>query len=605
MAEHLAPKNNKELSFRFSISRKIAVGFGLFIIVVGVVFYLTNNTLQESRAINRRINDVYAPSVKVLEELDNQLVYAQQLMKHWAFVQRREDDHERMEAIQLCEKTIPEQIKKINAYSSLWSAQQVKQKEEIFERVNELLEAYKDIRAMLPTFDSYTDPLNNMLVEEYFIEDGTVMAALKEARQRLKQLNDEQRYTMSTEITSMNDAFKKLRLLLVNIAIGVLIAGIVIGYLTTRSIVKPVNSLKRKLTNLSRGIYSVHNTRAGNDEIGDMAEAVNKLVSNFDKTKEFSMNVGAGNFDTSFTPLSEHDELGKALLRMRDDLASYRHDMEQKVNAQTIEIRQQKDEVEAQRERVMDLYKDLQSSISYAQRLQETILPNDAFIQAMFPDSFVFFRPKATVSGDFYWFISKGKKKIFAAADCTGHGVPGAFMSLVGHNVLNQATKVYSKPSQILNSANRLAAEAMRSDSGEHYMKDGMDIALCSLDLETLDLEFSGAHNPAYIIRDNEIIEITSDKFSIGTYVHGEKEFTNHSMKVQKGDCIYLFSDGFADQFGGPHGKKFMRRQFRMMLLQHNSLPMAEQKWRIAETLDRWQGAQEQIDDVLVMGIRI
>ena len=275
------------------------------------------------------------------------------------------------------------------------------------------------------------------------------------------------------------------------------------------------------------------------------------------------------------------------------------------MSLQTNEIRRQKEEVEAQRERVTELYKDLQSSIDYAQRLQETILPNDTFIRAMFPDSFVFFRPKATVSGDFYWFVSKGKKKIFAAADCTGHGVPGAFMSLVGHNVLNQATKVYSKPSQILNSANRLSAEAMRSDSGEHFMRDGMDIALCSLDMDTLELEFSGAHNPVYIIRDGEIIEMSSDPFSIGTYTNGEREFTNHSMTVQKGDCIYLFSDGYVDQFGGPKGKKFMRKQFRSMLIQYCDLPMAEQKWRIAETMDKWQGNSEQIDDILVMGIRV
>jgi serine phosphatase RsbU (regulator of sigma subunit) len=136
--------------------------------------------------------------------------------------------------------------------------------------------------------------------------------------------------------------------------------------------------------------------------------------------------------------------MGKSLIRMKNELASYRDDMERKVESQTIEIRTQKDAVQAQNEKITELYNDLQSSIDYAKSLQETILPNKEVIQAMFPDSFVLFRPKATVSGDFYWFKQKGNKKIFAAADCTGHGVPGAFMSLVGHNVLNQATKVYS-----------------------------------------------------------------------------------------------------------------------------------------------------------------
>lgn len=593
------------MNFRISISRRIGFGFGIFILVVGVVFYLTNKTITESYEINKKINEIYAPSIKVLEELDNQLVRSQQLMKHWAYVQRREDDRERVEATQLCENIIPDQLKKVRAYSDLWLEDQQPSLNVMTDEVDKLLKAYSEIRAMLPNWDSYYDPVNNMLVDTYFLEGGTIPKPFQVARDKLKYLNDQQRDTMSQQIVRMNESFNTLKVYLVYIAIGVIIAGIIIGFLTTRSIVKPVNALRKQIVDLSKGIYARNRIKTVNDEIGDMAGAIYKLVGNLDKTKEFSINVGAGHFNMPFEPLSESDELGKALLRMRDDLASYRNEMEQKVDAQTVEITKQKEEVEAQKERILDLYQDLQSSIDYAQRLQETILPNDNFIREMFPDSFVFFRPKATVSGDFYWFTKRGNKKLFAAADCTGHGVPGAFMSLVGHNVLNQATKVYSKPSQILNSANRLSGEAMRSNDGEHFMRDGMDIALCSLDSDTLELEFSGAHNPVYVIRDNEIIELDSDPFSIGTYVNNEREFTNHTLQLQKGDCLYLFSDGYADQFGGPRGKKFMRKQFRMMLLQHHGLPMSEQKWRIAETLDRWRGEGEQIDDILVMGIRV
>jgi serine phosphatase RsbU (regulator of sigma subunit)/HAMP domain-containing protein len=593
------------LAFRFSISRKIAVGFGLFIVVVAVFIYLTNKTLSEGREINRKINEVYAPSVKILEELDNSLIHAQQLMKHWAYVQRREDDHERLEAVELCEKTIPEQMRQISKFAELWSKEQQENKNVMFAHIRELLIAYEDIRVMLDSFDSYSDPVNQIMADGYFIEGGTIPAALSAAREKLRLLNSDQRNTMTAEIGRMNISFEKLRLLLVYIAIIVIFAGIVIGVLTSRSIVRPVNSLKTKLLNLSRGIYSLHTTKAGNDEVGDMALAVDKLISNFEKTKEFSLNVGAGNFDVEYAPLSEQDELGKALLRMRDDLASYRHEMEEKVNIQTLEIRQQKEEVESQREKVTELYTDLQSSIDYAKRLQQTILPNDRFVRDMFPESFIFFRPKATVSGDFYWFVTKGNKKMVAAADCTGHGVPGAFMSLVGHNVLNQSTKVYSKPSQVLNSANRLSAEAMRADSGEHFMKDGMDIALCTIDSETLELEYSGAHNPVYIIRGSEFISIDGDSFSIGTYVNGEREFTNHVFQLQKGDMIYLFSDGYADQFGGPNGKKFMRKRFRELLMSISALSMNDQQSGLAKAIDAWQNGIEQVDDVLVIGIRV
>jgi serine phosphatase RsbU (regulator of sigma subunit) len=574
-------------------------------VVVAVFIYLTNKTLSESREINRRINEIYAPSVKLLEELDNNLILAQQLMREWAYVQSREDDHERVEAIRICEKAIPEQIILIDQYARMWSRDQIEHKNTLFVHIRELMIAYEEIRNILYDFDSYADPVNQMMADAMFIEGGTVPSALAAAREELKILNTDQRNTMAAEIARMDVSFEKLRLLLAYIAVVVILAGIVIGVLTSRSIVLPVNSLKTKLLNLSKGIYSLHNTRAGNDEIGDMALAVDKLVSNFEKTKEFSLNVGAGNFDVDYAPLSEHDELGKALLQMRDDLASYRHEMEAKVNEQTLEIRRQKEEVELQREKVVEIYTDLQSSIDYAQRLQQTILPSDKMIREQFPDHFVFFRPKATVSGDFYWFVFKGTKKMVAAADCTGHGVPGAFMSLVGHNVLNQATKVYSKPSQVLNSANRLSAEAMRAESGEHFMKDGMDIALCSIDTESMVLEFSGAHNPAYIVRDGQLTILDGDPFSIGTYLNGEREFTNHSYGLRKGDNIYLFSDGFADQFGGPSGKKFMRKRFRELIVRMSVLPMHEQRVLLETTLDNWRGNNEQVDDILVIGIRI
>jgi serine phosphatase RsbU (regulator of sigma subunit)/HAMP domain-containing protein len=593
------------VKLRFTISRKIGTGFGLFIIAVGVVFYFTNRTLTQSRQINQQINEVYAPSVKELEQLENWIVRAHQLMKTWATIQRREDDLDHMEAVDLCEHNIPEQVKKIKAYSQNWGPEERQKLANLSDLLVRLLSNYSEIRAVLPTFDSYADPMNSMLAEEYFLSGGDLEETYDEARRSLMVLTRIQRESMSEKIESMNRAFDTLNKLLVNIAIVVILSGIILAYLTSQSIIRPVNSLKRKLQNLSLGIYSVHETKTGNDEIGDMAGAVHTLISNFERTKEFASSVGAGNFSINYEPLSAHDEMGMSLIRMKDELASYRNDMERKVEQQTIEIRLQKDAVQSQNEKITELYDDLQSSIDYAKRLQETILPNNELIQSMFPENFVLFRPKATVSGDFYWFKQKGNKKIFAAADCTGHGVPGAFMSLVGHNVLNQATKVYSSPAQILNSASRLAGEVMRANSGEHYMKDGMDIALCTYDEELMELEFSGAHNPVYIIRDNEVISLDSNPYSIGTYVNGEKEYSNHSIKTKVGDCVYLFSDGFVDQFGGPKNKKFMRKNFKQMLLNVAHLPMPEQKLRIIETLDEWIGDQDQIDDILLIGVRL
>jgi serine phosphatase RsbU (regulator of sigma subunit)/HAMP domain-containing protein len=565
--------------------------------VVIVAFYHTWDTLSRSREINQRINTIYAPSVKLLEELDNHLVKAQQLMKQWVSVQQLEGDPERIEAMTLCTQIIPTQLNRIDTLSKNWSEEHRAMKLQLFNQVNQLLSAYADVRDLLPTFNSYFTLEYRMDAEFYFMEGESVPGSLDLARRELAVLTGDQRMIMSREIEQLNDSFQQLSTLLIYFMFAVILVGAISAIRTSQSIVRPVNALRSKLNNLAKGVYSVHSTRVGNDEIGDMAQAVERLITNFERTKEFSLNVGAGNFSMQYEPLSEHDELGQALLRMRDDLASYRHEMESKVALQTSEIRDQK-------ERVTELYSDLQASIDYAQRLQETILPGTEAIREVFPDHFIFFRPKATVSGDFYWFANKGKKRMVAAADCTGHGVPGAFMSLVGHNALNQATKVYNKPSQVLNAVNRLSAQALRAHEN-HLVKDGMDIALVSIDTESMELEFSGAQNPAYIMRSGELIELEGDAFSIGSYVNGEREFTHKNFTLQSGDSIYVFSDGYADQFGGPQGKKFMRKQFRQMLVEIASLDMAIQREEITRRFDQWKGEGEQLDDVLVIGVRV
>jgi len=592
------------LSFRFSISRKLGLGFGFYIFCVSILAWRTSTILERSRAINDRINGVYAPSIRVLEELDNQLLRAHQLMQQWAFVQQLDDHSDRIEAFTLCTKRIPAQLQHIDSISERWTDRQRIEKNILLADVQELLMVYTDVRDLLPTFESYSDPSRQMDAEFLFDYKESAPNAINKGRGNLRRLIDLQRRDMETEIGRMNDSFSDLKRLQLLITIAVSLIGIFLLFLMTHWIVRPVNSLRLKLTNLSKGIYSLHPTRANKDEIGDMVKAADKLIANFEKTKEFSLSIGAGKFDMPFEPLSEHDELGIALLQMRGDLASYRNEMEEKVAAQTQEIRSQKEQVELQNERVTELYTDLQASIDYAQRLQSTILPGHETIAEVFPKYFVFYKPKAKVSGDFYWFANKGKKLMFAAADCTGHGVPGAFMSLVGHNALNQATKVYNKPSQVLNAVNRLAAVALRANQ-DHFMKDGMDIALCAVDMEAMELEFSGAQNPAYVVRAGELKELSADSFSIGSYVKGERDFSEKKMSLQKGDCIYLFSDGYADQFGGPLGKKLMRKQFRQILVEINELPIEQQRIIVQMRFEEWQGENEQVDDVLVIGVQI
>lgn len=592
------------MSWRFTISRKLGFGFGLFIVVVAILFLLTNTTVQESRSINTRINDNYSPSVRDLKDFDNLINRSNDLQREWANIQSREDVFWKVECIRITDTLIPQQLNLLKKRAEDWLPEEKMKFDTIVSKTEELLAHFLETRRLLPNHGSYVP--ENAALAEFLYDEGEIIPSLHaELKTRLADLTNIQERNQASELGRMNNSFSTLNNLMVIIGTGVLIAGILIAIFLTRSIVRPVNSVRRKLMSLSQGIYSVQKIPARDDEIGDMAKAVEVLISSFEKTREFSVQLGAGNFNVPFQPLSEHDELGKALIRMRSELAAYRNEMEELVSIQTKEIRVQNDRLEEQTEKVTVLYTDLQASIRYAQRLQNSILPGDEYVKSLFPDSFVFFKPKATVSGDFYWFKLQGGKKIFAAADCTGHGVPGAFMSLVGHNVLNQVTKVFTKPSQILNNLNRMASEVIKFGSDEENLRDGMDVAICTLDPETLQLEFSGAHNPIYLIRDGELTQIESDPYSIGSFSHGEREYTNQSFQLQKGDCLYLFSDGYADQFGGPKGKKFMRKQFRILLLSMFHLPMRDQKWKLEETLEKWKGELEQVDDILVMGMRV
>lgn len=252
--------------------------------------------------------------------------------------------------------------------------------------------------------------------------------------------------------------------------------------------------------------------------------------------------------------------------------------------------------------------KSITDSINYAKRIQTAMLPPLKLFKSIFPSSFILFMPKDIVSGDFYWVNKLGDKIFIAAVDCTGHGVPGAFMSIIGFELFRKITNIegLSRPSDILNRLNEDFHEIFR-DIDNVILRDGMDVAFCSIDKKDMIVEFSGAFNPLYIIRDNKITEVKGDRFAIGLDETNFKDqtFKNHIIPIQKGDIIYLFSDGFADQFGGPDGKKYKYRRFRHLLLNLHQLPMEKQHEILENNVVEWRGEQEQVDDILVIGIKI
>ncbi len=266
--------------------------------------------------------------------------------------------------------------------------------------------------------------------------------------------------------------------------------------------------------------------------------------------------------------------------------------LEDKVKERTLALSKANEELEEKN-------KDITDSIKYAKRIQFAILPPDI----PFKDTFILFKPKDIVSGDFFWLISHAGKEFIAAVDCTGHGVPGAFMSFIGYTSLNKIVieKGIYQPAAILKHLNEEVASTLHQKEDD-MVRDGMDIALVCYDPAKKELQYSGAYNPLWLIRKGELIETKANRFAIGRSISNESEFTNHVLKIQKDDTIYLFSDGYVDQFGGEEGKKFKIKNFRDLVLSMQSKTTQDQSEFLNSTIEKWKGNFEQIDDILVIG---
>ncbi len=342
----------------------------------------------------------------------------------------------------------------------------------------------------------------------------------------------------------------------------------------SRRITRPLKELTFDAMELARGNFHVEIQTKRKDEIGILALSFKK------------MQISIGN--------------------LIEELRHINQNLEQKVEARTQEIQQQKEIVEDKNREIVD-------SINYALRLQQAILPPKENFDHALRDSFVLFKPKDIVSGDFYWLSHKEDETLVAAVDCTGHGVPGALVSMVGSSGLDRCVSEFGlrKPSDILDKLKELVVATFESNGEE--VKDGMDIALVSLrylpakDNSTVCvLQYSGANNPLWILRKgaSEIEETKADKQPIGKFDYG-KPFTNHEVEVHPGDCVYIFTDGYADQFGGPLGKKFRYKTLKTLLLSISDKPMSGQQKILDDTIESWRGDLQQIDDVCVIGIRI
>jgi serine phosphatase RsbU (regulator of sigma subunit)/Tfp pilus assembly protein PilF len=264
----------------------------------------------------------------------------------------------------------------------------------------------------------------------------------------------------------------------------------------------------------------------------------------------------------------------------------------------------QKQKVETQKQDIEEKNREISASIHYAKRIQDAILPDKEEINKHLKNSFIFFKPKDIVSGDFYWVEYQNELTYFAVADCTGHGVPGAMISVICYNALRSALKEFNiiEPAKILDKTREIVIEQFRKSKID--VKDGMDVALCSINLKNNELKYSGANNSLYIVKNKNLIEVKANKQPIGSHSY-LKQFDEHVIRLEKNDTIYLFSDGFPDQFGGDKGKKYKYKNFKNLLISISEQPLENQKEMLEKELKRWKNGYDQVDDICILGYKV
>jgi serine phosphatase RsbU (regulator of sigma subunit) len=593
------------MKMRFTIGRRIGLGFATVILLTVIAFVLTVVILNDSKRRTETVVGQVQPSLAELKELNLLLQRSHTDVSKWFYNKSFNDVEFREELKNIINKEYPKKKMTLIELSKTWTKEEKEQLKVIFARIESQFRLYQhEIIDQLSTPEAYDDPNIYMLARIPYEESESDIKIIYKNLNTLIELKQKFTATVTEEMFSSINFLKTFVQLL---GITLVIGGLLIAIFTTRSITIPIQVLKKMLLSMGLGILPKERVSATRDEVGEMGNALNDLIRSMQHTTDFAKETGAGNFDASYTPLSKDDSLGHALLKMRDDLAENERVLEQKVIERTEEVVRQKSEIENKNEELEILYKQVTDSIHYAKRIQDAILPTSNIVKQLLPDAFILFKPKDIVSGDFYWIEKKNELVYFAAVDCTGHGVPGAFMSLVGHNILKDIIKNTSaqQPAEILDRLREGVVSTLRVDDSGKQAKDGMDMTLCAINYDTMELQYAAAFNPLYIIRNGELIIHAANKFPIGSFVGEKTGFDNHTIQLQKGDQIFIFSDGYADQFGGPSGKKFMVGNFRKLLTQIADYDSPTQKEKLDETLLTWQGGQEQVDDVLVIGVKV
>jgi serine phosphatase RsbU (regulator of sigma subunit) len=392
-------------------------------------------------------------------------------------------------------------------------------------------------------------------------------------------------------------------MMLVGIGNGILVSFIYLLLFirwTNLDITRPVKELLLNIRNTKDGKEEQYTIVRTNDEIGELAEGYNEMTR---KIHNYVESISAMNRDLELRV----EERTNEVVMQKEEIEAQKEEIEAQLDLAT----EQRDTISRQKEQILD-------SIRYAERIQSAILPPVEYLSDYLSDHFVLFKPRDIVSGDYYWTNLKNDKLLVAVADCTGHGVPGAFLSMLGISSMNEIINRNAsiKAHQILEQLRNFVIHSLHQTGSRGEAQDGIEIALCIIDTKKRKVEYAGANRPLYLVRQNkkspsdgsdthQLIQYQGDRMPIGIYEQETIPFTNHEIQLEKGDALYLFSDGYVDQLGGPSRKTFRSKYFRQFLLQIQDKSMDDQKNLLNDRLQEWRGEVDQIDDILVMGIKI
>lgn len=572
-----------------------------FVFVLVLVIVITNIgfnyfIIRKNKERIAEMTEVINPYIEALEKFKLIVTESKMYSTNWVYLQNNVEDKALLDSLHKIhfpklKRTLDAHILKIDKKADADSLV------DAFLKFYNLIKVEKEIMSTLVGFDDYETPQKKFKCEELI--ESEVLPRTTVIMNQLNGLINRNRQDAEFLRADIEKDSSRMTNIMLFASVGLFVFILIAVSFISSGIREPVLKMKNIIQLLAKGELPREKINVNADVIGEMAKSVNALSDSFSQTSTFANEIGKGNLTVHYDKLSENDLLGNALINMRDSLRSYSEDMEKQVQERTFEVIEKSAKLKI-------AYSEIRDSINYAKRIQESILPNHEMIEDVFKNSFIFYKPKDVVCGDFYWFTKIGDEAIIAAVDCTGHGVPGAFMTVIGNSLLNQIVTFsgITNPGTILTQLDQKLHQTLKQH-GNIVTNDGMDAAICKYKIGKNEITFSGAKRPLYLFKKNELLEIKGTKAPIGSFVHGyDKNFSEHKIQVSKDDTLYIFSDGMQDQFGGIDGKKFMIKRFRDLLVSIQNLTMREQGKRIEKEMSSWQADFEQTDDMLLIGIR-